>query len=410
MKHIFMPILIAMGMLLLTACATSQPVTTPTLTFTQTAVATETMVPTSTKTSTPAPTLTPTLSVPESVNFNIDDGTDAADIEAIKQGVALAHFYLETVLGGDEAANWPNMTVNIFNADSKVSCCQGMTIGPSGFYEPGPSLYTLHPEWLNHNALSPESLFLEHKKHSAHEYIHSWQAAIGCAGGKYGNVLGGWLSEGMAEYIAWNALVQSGELTHKQVMKFHIDSALSQAGQPDFQSWENNDNLFDWWAYNYAYLAVEKLVSDNGGPMILRTLCEETARIAPETNIRDYKNLAIAMQNLGIDKEVFYSELPAYFDQVFELDKSICLPQSDTRVKCLGKKEKDYIFSIPFAIQSHPDLWVVESTCNLDGFGVSGSDNSSNLMLSVSRSVHGTCNAKIIFSTSQQVTLDFLVP
>lgn len=409
MKHIFVSMLIVMGILLLTAC-TSKPVTTPTLAFTQTAEATETIVPTSTKTPTLAPTLTPTLSVPDSVNFNIEDGTDATDIVAIKQGVSLAHFYLETVLGGDEAASWPNITVNVFNADSKVSCCQGLTRGKSGFYEPGPSFYTLHPNWVSRNPLFPGSIFLEHKKHSTHEYTHSWQSAIGCAGGKYGNPLGNWLTEGMAEYITWNALVQSGELTHKQVIKFHVDSALSQAGQPDFQSWENNENLFDWWAYNYAYLAVEKLVSDNGGPMILRRLCEETARIAPETNIRDYKNLSIAMQNLGIDKEIFYSELPAYFDQVFQLDKSVCLSQSDTRVKCLGKKEQDYIFSIPFAIQSHPDQWVIDSTCKLDGFGVSGSDNSSNLMLNVSRSVHGTCNVKIIFSTNQQVTVNFLAP
>lgn len=409
MKHIFVSMFIVMGILLFTAC-TSKPVATSTSAFTQTAGATETIAPTSTKTPTPAPTLTPTLSVPDSVNFNIEDGTDATDVEAIKQGVALAHSYLETVLGGDEAASWPNMTVYVFNADSKVSCCQGLTRGPSGFNEPGPSLYTLHPEWLNRNTLFPGSQFLEHKKHSTHEYTHSWQAAIGCNGGKYGNVLGRWLSEGMAEYITWNALVQSGELTHRQAMKFHIDSALSQPGQPDFRSWENPNNPFDWWAYNYAYLAVEKLVSDNGGPMILRRLCEETARITSDANIRDYKNLDIAMQNLGIDKEAFYSELPSYFEQVFRLDKSICLPQSDTRVKCIGKKEKDYIFSIPFAVQTTPDQWVIESTCKLDGYGVSGSDNASNLILNVSRSVHGTCNAKIIFSTSQQVTVNFLTP
>jgi hypothetical protein len=166
----------------------------------------------------------------------------------------------------------------------------------------------------------PGGLSLEHQKHSAHEYTHAWQGALGCVGGQYGQPLGRWLTEGMAEYAAWNSLVQEGQLTREQVATFHVNSALSQSSysaRPDFKSWEDPDNPFHSWAYNYAYLAVEKLVTEAGGSIILRMLCDEAARVAPVTNIRDYLNLAIVMKNLGIDRDGFYDELPSYFAELF---------------------------------------------------------------------------------------------
>jgi hypothetical protein len=258
--------------------------------------------------------------VPSSIRFNIDNGVSAANVEAIWQGIAIVHNYLETMMGGDEASNWPNLTVSIFNATSNESCCLGLTEGHNGLYEPGPRFYTLHPEWRNRNAMFPGGLSLEHQKHSAHEYTHAWQGALGCVGGQYGQPLGRWLTEGMAEYAAWNSLVQAGQLTREQVATFHVNSALSQSSysaRPDFKSWEDPDNPFHSWAYNYAYLAVEKLVTEAGGSIILRMLCDEAARVAPVTNIRDYLNLAIVMKNLGIDRDGFYDELPSYFAELF---------------------------------------------------------------------------------------------
>lgn len=99
------------------------------------------------------------------------------------------------------------------------------------------------------------------------------------------------------------------------------------------------------------------------------------------------------------------------------LDTSVCLPQSDTSVECLGRRQNtnksnefDYIFSIPFAIQEEPRKWGVNSTCRLRGYGTYGSDGEYNLIIHISKSTHGTCQVKFVFSTSQQLTVDFLVP
>ncbi|MBL8051590.1 MAG: hypothetical protein JNM46_10245 [Anaerolineales bacterium] len=307
--------ILAIFVIFLLGCSSSTPIAS--LTPTITSIPTQTLTPS--PSSTPKPTATPTLLLPSSIVFSIEDGVKPDDIKAIQQGIAIVHNYLETTVGGDETTNWPNFTVSVFNSSSNESCCLGLTKGSNGLNEPGPRFYTLHPEWSN-NPLFPNT-FIEHEKHSDHEYTHAWQGSLGCIGGRYGQPLGRWLTEGMAEYIAWNSLIKAGVFSHKQVIKFHVDSVLSQTGKPDFQSWENPDNLFDWWAYNYAYLAVEKLVEDNGGPIILRKLCDEAAKLAPVTNLRDYLNLNIAMKNLGIDKTSFYDELSIYFEEVLNKNR-----------------------------------------------------------------------------------------
>lgn len=269
--------------------------------------------PTPSPTETPSPS--PTLDIPSSIEFEIENGVDPDNINAIKVGVESAHQYLVSSMGGDEAAE-KGILVSIFDKTSDESCCLGLTEDSSGNFVAGPRFYTLHPEWRRGNSLFPGSIDLEHAKHSAHEYSHAWQASVGCLGSPYGQILGSWLTEGMAEYIAWNSLVNSGFVTKDQATNFHMGTIISSGEDPDFRSWENPDNTFDWWAYSYSYFAVDMLASDYSGDLTLRNICEEAARVAPVTNLRDYLNLPIALDNVGIDRDVLYRDLNEYFEEV----------------------------------------------------------------------------------------------
>lgn len=282
----------------------------------------------STTTEPPIATTT-TLALPETVAINFDVGVSDFDRQAITDGVAIAHNYLETMLDGDEVVTWTDefegnpLTVTVY-ASGDMGCCTAGSFIPGA---PFPDDFLLGPvfnvgniEWSSSQD-APQSVL--RRKHSAHEYAHAWQGAVGCSGGGHGDPLGRWLSEGMAEYIAWNSLIATGLITEDQAFGWNIRSAAQHPVPPDFLAWESNDDQsFDWEAYYYAFFAATRLVNEHGGPMVLRDLCEETARLASARGFPYWPNFAIALENLGIDRDRLYADMASFIHMVDDLPES----------------------------------------------------------------------------------------
>ncbi|MCZ2122014.1 MAG: hypothetical protein LC108_07100 [Anaerolineales bacterium] len=127
---------------------------------------------------------------------------------------------------------------------------------------------------------------------------------------------------------------------------------------------------------------------------------------------------AAFQSSFGMTIEEYYAEFDAIQKgQAIELDKSVCLPQTDNRVKCLGLFDNngyaDYIFEIPIDVSKIPsaDQWKSTGNCIVTGWGGSPkSPTSYELAISFDSSTHGVCHIDVIFSADQQITLDFMIP
>lgn len=279
----------------------------------------------SSTTTEPPTTTTTTLAFPDGVVINFDEGVSDVDREAITDGVAIAHNYAETTLGGDEAATWTdgfegNPLTATVHASGDMGCCTAGSFIPGAPFPNdfllGPVFNVGDPTW--NTGAAP--LFIRHRKDSAHEYAHAWQGALGCGGGGHGDPLGRWLSEGMAEYIGWNSLVEAGRVTEEEFLSYVLKSVSWDANNdpvtPDLAAWEGDDQTFGSQGYFYSLLATTRLVNEYGGPMVLRDLCEETARLTQASGFPYWPNMAVAFDNLGIDRDRFYADMAEYFDQV----------------------------------------------------------------------------------------------
>ena len=272
------------------------------------------------------------LTNPPLVTMYFDEGVGVDDREAITAGVGIAHDYLATILSGDEAATWTDwdgnpLTVTV-HASEDMGCCTAGSFIPT---RPFPDDFLLGPVF---NVGSPiwntgaAPLFVRHRRDSAHEYAHAWQGALGCGGGGHGDPLGRWLSEGMAEYIGWNSLVAVGLVTEEEFLSYVVQSVSWDANHdpatPDFAAWESDDGqTFGSQGYFYSLLATTRLVNEYGGPMVLRDLCEETARLSHASGFPYWPNMAVAFENLGIDRGAFYADMAEYFDRVATLDSGV---------------------------------------------------------------------------------------
>ena len=304
--------------------------------------------------------VTPTtalLTVPPSISFYFDEGVGDADRGAIMTGVAIAHDYLQSVLGGDETTAWRDasgngLVVSVYtSADPEESegCCHGLTLGSDGQLRPGPRFYVSGRSWAD--GFQPAEV--RHAKDSAHEYAHNWQAVNGCVA-NFGNPLGRWLTEGMAEYIAWNAVIRAGLTSESELLRWNVEYATSAAtGPPDWELWEDSDNpSFRHWSYPYSFLATRRLVDEYGGANVLRDICEEVARLAPTSGVHDHLNMRSAFENLGIDRGQLYADMDRYVAELQQLldvevppdldsfDSSVCIGDgpsiSGASLECLG--------------------------------------------------------------------------
>ena len=102
------------------------------------------------------------------------------------------------------------------------ACCTGLD--PSG---PRPFFDVKHPHWdiAGPPGIATWSVQINKEKVAAHEYTHGWQYALGGLSFTSRERLVDWLTEGMAEYVAYATMIRLGDMRPGDVDAFMLSSA-----------------------------------------------------------------------------------------------------------------------------------------------------------------------------------------
>jgi len=210
-----------------------------------------------------APPITP--SDPRGMYFSVGPGVDAWTIADVHRGIDRVAAYLARAAGGDRSRT---ATTRIRVGDgTDPYCCLAQLDGID--------IVTSNSEWVSPRAAAPDTWTAdtERMELAAHEYVHVWQGELG------GNacMLGPrWLSEGMAESLAYRSLVAAGLIPQSNMDTFTKRQLLTATTQPTLAQletqWPDSAN-----PYSVAYLAVDRLLAANG-PLPLRTWCLAVGR------------------------------------------------------------------------------------------------------------------------------------
>jgi len=196
---------------------------------------------------------------PAGFDFSIGPNVAARDIADVHEGVEWASSYLASNVGGDRTKR---ATARVVVGDgTERFCC--ITSGPSF------DIVTGNPAWASPSAAAPDTWApdTERIELAAHEYVHVWQYDIGGNGCMLGPR---WLSEGMAEALAYRSLVSAGRIPAANMDVF-TKRQLRTARYVTLRSletaWPSDANPFA-----VAYLAVDRLLA-SPDPLALRRFC-----------------------------------------------------------------------------------------------------------------------------------------
>ncbi len=232
----------------------------------------------------------PTPGDPAGLYYRIGQGVLAQDIAQVHEGVAREARYLRSFVGGDRSGR---ADAHVYTGDgTQRYCC--LTTGAA--FE----IVTENPAWRSPSAAAPDTwpATTERKELSAHEYVHVWQHEIG------GNacMLGPrWISEGMAESLAYRAMEADGLVTAAALDTFErrqLRNGTPIALRSLESSWPSDTNPFA-----VAYVAVDRLLAANG-PLRLRTWC---ARVGAGA---DWRSAFTA--TFGETPDAFYARFEAF--------------------------------------------------------------------------------------------------
>jgi hypothetical protein len=200
-----------------------------------------------------------TPSSPAGFVFSTGQGPSATDINDVHEGVEWASAYLATSVGGDRTKRASARVV--FGDGTERFCC--LTSGPSF------DIVTRNSAWATPQAAAPDTWTADDERAelAAHEYVHVWQYDLGGAGCMLGPR---WLSEGMAESLAYRSLVAGGRIAAANLDVF-TKRQLRTARYVTLRSlettWPSDANPFA-----VGYLAVDRLLA-SPDPVALRRFC-----------------------------------------------------------------------------------------------------------------------------------------
>lgn len=138
----------------------------------------------------------------------------------------------------------------------------------------GPFLSVLNQAWLSMSDM-------ERALTTSHELMHRWQIANGCLSYTM-QPLGHWITEGWAEWSAMQAAVLADWFTWENAMsQLTMFFGADVVREPHLSEWVNPANHPQFeanYGYNWAALAIGKLVEDHG-INVLTDLCSEAVRV-----------------------------------------------------------------------------------------------------------------------------------
>ena len=223
--------------------------------------------------------------------FAIGPGVDAQSDADVHEGIDRAGAYLARAAGGDRSRA-ATARVRVGDGTERYCCLAQLD---------GIDIVTSNTEWVSPLAAGVDtwSADAERKELAAHEYVHLWQGELGGSACMLGPR---WVSEGMAESLAYRALVADGLIGAANLDTFTRRNLINATQHPTLQQletqWPGAAN-----PYSVAYLAVDRLLAANG-PLPLRSWCEAVGR-GVEWHV------AFA-QAFGEDTASFYARFEAF--------------------------------------------------------------------------------------------------
>lgn len=252
----------------------------------------------------PAVAETQTSKSDDTFNFKIGKNVPELDVKTIKDGLVLIQKHLDDEYGGAiPLATQKNIRVRI-EASGKGDKQEGggspaaTSIGPLA-----PRLYfdVLHPDWNQDTTGRGWTTHSDAMLVAAHEYVHAWHANL--SGNRF--PYGGWINEGLAVFISYDAMIKAGKMSKSDVDRFVTDGAR--------QSKETSSPLKDYWRDSVwpghvGYVAINWLVAESPkGKLSLRLLATD---------------IAAGMSTKAAFADAFDIELDEFYNQ-FELYRKI---------------------------------------------------------------------------------------
>ena len=177
-----------------------------------------------------------------------DSDVNASDRAGVAAGLAAVETYITSDLG----AGLPPLVCFDIRAANEGPVGSAETAGAQILILTTPEGWPQTPAWRLQQV-------------AAHEYIHAWQAQVAGTSSETSPV---WLLEGMADWVALHALIQTGKVTPAEVYA----AQLTPTG-PLVPPLEDLETPTGWMStlqpYSLAYEAVDLLISDKD-PGLLR--------------------------------------------------------------------------------------------------------------------------------------------
>lgn len=241
-------------------------------------------------------------------------------VAIIKGGVVLAQSFLDSQLGGGlpaavrSATTFKVVATGLGNQEpgGGGSCCTGLALGPNNTSLLRPFIDVKHPDWdrpADSMVYAGWTQLADHQKVVVHEYTHIWQSNLGCLNISV-QPLGFWLNEGLAEFVANEAMFKQGSMKRADVRQFILESA-NNTGELSVPLREFGGTTAALWPGRVGYLAVDYLVSRApAGIGAVRIICEQVA--AGATTAAAFRTA------FGVDMESFYTDFEALRPKLIE--------------------------------------------------------------------------------------------
>jgi hypothetical protein len=193
-----------------------------------------------------SPLAEPAFAAEARVSFDIAKAVSTEDAVYVREGITLAQDYVTETLS--DISDSP-LYVAVFD-DDDFFCGQALACAT----ETSIVVLAGTPKW---NSLAP----FERVQTIVHEYIHVYQYAMAHDAV---DTMPAWFIEGMAEYLAYDAVAQLGLVRASDVRDFH---AWALAWNPDIAALDDLENAYAFYseygpAYSLAYLALDELMKE----------------------------------------------------------------------------------------------------------------------------------------------------
>jgi len=232
--------------------------------------------------------------------YQIQSKVPDSQIDLIKTGIASAEAYLDKNLGGGIPQDVRRgVTVKIVATGRGNEEYGGGNGVATAFAqkEMRPFFDVANAQWNQNTQGRGWSTRADSMKTVAHEYAHIWHGHLGAISGVF-QPLPGWMNEGMAEYLGYRAMAETGDIGWDRAVAFMMNGAPQEQMQVPL-------SRINIWAGQVGFLAIDWLVQDSpNGLLSLRVLGEEVGR---------GKSANAAFRTaFGLELSAFYEQFEAW--------------------------------------------------------------------------------------------------